>query len=403
MAMKGLKSNIKYYMLLCAKRGARYLYYLGSHIIPPKKNIIMFESSNGRNYTGNPRYIYEEILNQGLDEEFECIWVFENQRTKVPGNAKVVKRSFFKFLYYTLRSGAWVFDSRHLYYLRKHKNTKYIQTWHGTPLKKLGLDMEFIDMSGNQDIESYHDNFTKNTHVWQYLISQNEYSSEIFRRAFDFKGEMLEIGYPRNDILINKNNRDDIDEIKTRLNIPKDKKIILYAPTWRDNEFYEKGRYKFATEMDFDAMYDNLSDEYVMIVKFHYLVKEKMDWSKYNDFIIECNAEWDIQELYLISDMMITDYSSVMFDYSILKRPMVFYTYDLDNYKNNLRDFYFDMIEEVPGPICKTNEEMIDFIKNYTEEEYEAEFGEKYRKWSEKFNPFDDGNASKKIIDLIRE
>ena len=90
-------------------------------------------------------------------------------------------------------------------------------------------------MSGNQDISIYHDDFKKNTALWEYLISQNSYSSEIFKRAFDFKGEMLEIGYPRNDILINKNNPEDIDEIKTSLNIPKDKKIILYAPTWRDS------------------------------------------------------------------------------------------------------------------------------------------------------------------------
>ena len=262
--------------------------------------------------------------------------------------------------------------------------------------------MDYIDMSGNQNIKQYHDDFRKNTSLWQYLIAQNSYSSEIFRHAFDFKGEMLEIGYPRNDILINKNNKEDIDEIKTRLNIPKDKKVILYAPTWRDNEYYEKGKYKFATEMDFDQMKSELSDEYVLIVKFHYLVKENIDWSKYDDFVIECDADWDIQELYLISDMMITDYSSVMFDYSLLKRPMIFYAYDLENYKNNLRDFYFDMINEVPGPICLTNDEMIGFIKNYTEESYKMEFGEKYKNWSEKFNTFDDGNASKKVIDLIR-
>ena len=81
---------------------------------------------------------------------------------------------------------------------------------------------------------------------------------------------------------------------------------------------------------------------------------------------------------------------------------MIFYAYDLENYKNNLRDFYFDMINEVPGPICLTNDEMIGFIKNYTEESYKMEFGEKYKNWSEKFNTFDDGNASKKVIDLIR-
>lgn len=403
MAKSGnMKKRIKDIIFITAKYSARALYYLGSYIIPPNEKIILFESSNGRNYTGNPKSVYEEILNQGLDKEFECVWSLNHTDTEIKGNAKKVRRSFFKFLYYSLRSGAWVFDSRHLYYLRKNKKTKYIQTWHGTPLKKLALDMDYIDMSGNQDINQYHEDFRKNTASWQYLISQNKYSTEIFRRAFDFKGEMLEIGYPRNDILINKNNADDIDEIKTRLNIPKDKKVILYAPTWRDNEYYDKGEYKFATEMDFDQMKSELSDEYVLIVKFHYLVKENIDWSKYEGFVIECDADWDIQELYLISDMMITDYSSVMFDYSILKRPIIFYVYDLENYKNNLRDFYFDMFNEVPGPICLTNDEMIGFIKNYTEESYEMEFGEKYKNWSEKFNKFDDGNASKKIIDLIR-
>ena len=394
--------NIKKILKDMAKYSVRGLYILGSHIIPANEKIILFESGNGRNYSGNPRYIYEEILNQGLNDEFKCVWSLIDTDIKIPGNPVKVRRSYFKFLYYTLRSGAWIFDARHLYYLRKNKKAKYVQTWHGTPLKKLALDMEYMDMNGSQDIERYHQEFRDNSLLWQYLISQNPFSSEIFRSAFDFKGEMLEIGYPRNDILINRNNAEDIDEIKGRFNIPKDKKIILYAPTWRDNQYHDNNEYKFATEMDFDKMHKELGDEYTLIVKFHYLVKENIDWSRYDNFVIECDAEWDIQELYLISDMMITDYSSVMFDYSILKRPMIFFAYDLDNYKNNLRGFYFDMFEEVPGPICQTNEEMIKFIKNYTEEDYQTQFGEKYKKWSEKFNPFDDGNASKKVIELIR-
>ena len=378
-------------------------YNLSSHIVPANKKIILFESSNGRNYTGSPKYIYEEIVNQGLDEEYKCVWSFTDTETEIPGNAIKVKRSFPKFLYYTLRSGTWIMDTRHLYYLKKNKNTKYIQAWHGTPLKKLALDMDYLNTDGNDDINKYHEEFRKNSALWDYLISQNKFSSEIFRRAFDFKGQMLEIGYPRCDILFNKNNEEAIDDIKSRLNIPKDKKIILYAPTWRENQFYNKNAFKFTTEMDFDEMYNQLSDDYILIVKFHYLVKENIDWSKYNDFIIECDADWDIQELYLISDIMITDYSSVMFDYAILKRPIIFFTFDLDDYKNNLRDFYFDMVEEVPGPICKTNEEMIDYIKNFNREDYDNDYGEKYKLFNEKFNQFDDGNASKKVIELIKE
>lgn len=398
-----IKKTIKQFIYDCAKYGARFVYYLGTYILKPKDNIILFESSNGRNYTGNPRYVYEEILNQGLDRQFKCVWIFMHpEKENIPGNPVKVKKPFFKFLYYAIVSGTWIFDSRHLYYLKKNKKTKYIQTWHGTPLKKLGLDMEYIDMSGNKDIAQYHEDFKKNTADWQYLISQNSYSTEIFKRAFAFNGEMLEIGYPRNDILFSKNNDDDISDIKDKFNIPHDKKIILYAPTWRDNQYYHKGEYKFATEMDFDAMKDSLSDDYVLIVKYHYLVKENIDWTKYDDFVIECDAEWDIQELYLISDILITDYSSVMFDYAILRRPMIFFAYDMNLYKEGLRDFYFDMFEEVPGPIVENTDTLIEEIKEIESNNYMERFGEKYDAFQQKYNEFDDGTACKKIIDLIK-
>ncbi len=377
-------------------------YKIGSIFIPVKDNVILFESSNGRNYTGNPKYIYEEMVRQGLDKKYKCIWSFQNPAIEIPGNGEKIKRSRFKFLYYSRRSKFWIFDSRHQYYLRKNKKTKYIQTWHGTPLKKLALDMEKVNMSGHQNIEKYRENFAKNTSAWDYLISQNSYSSEIFKRAFAFDGEMLEIGYPRNDILINENNETKINEIKNKLGIDKNKKIILYAPTWRDNEYYDSGVYKFATEMDFNAMKNALSDDYVLIVKFHYLVKDKINWEDYGDFVIECNEMWDIQELYLISDILITDYSSVMFDYALLNRPILFFTYDMEFYKDNLRDFYFD-INTVPGPLIETTDELVDFIKNNTKEEYFEKYGDKYQAFKEKYNEFDDGKASENIIKLIKE
>ena len=383
------------------KKIVRVGYNIGSYFIPIKKGLILLESSNGRNYSGNPRYIYEEMIKEGLDDK--CIWSFENTNTEIPGKATKVRRSRFKFLYYTLRSEFWIFDSRHLYYLKKNKKTKYIQTWHGTPLKKLGLDMDKVNMSGHDDIEEYKEEFKKNSHKWNYLISQNKYSSEIFKRCFDFKGEMLEIGYPRNDILINKNNQEYINDIKTRLNLPKNKKIILYAPTWRDNEYHEDGVYKFSTKMDFKYMEEELSDDYILIVKYHYLVKDQIDWSKYSDFIVECDEKWDIQELYLISDILITDYSSVMFDYAILKKPMLFYTYDLEFYKNNLRDFYFDMVSTVPGPIIENSKNLTDYIKNFNINEYNKEYSEKYNEFNKKFNEFDDGKASNNIIKIINE
>ena len=258
-------------------------------------------------------------------------------------------------------------------------------------------------MSGHQNIEKYRENFAKNSSTWDYLISQNSYSSEIFKRAFAFDGEMLEIGYPRNDILVNENNETKINEIKSKLGIDKDKKTyfmhqhgeIMNITTAEFTSLQQK------TEMDFNAMKNALSDDYVLIVKFHYLVKDKINWEDYEDFVIECNEMWDIQELYLISDILITDYSSVMFDYALLNRPILFFTYDMEFYKDNLRDFYFD-INTVPGPLIETTEELVDFIKNNTKEEYFEKYGDKYQAFKEKYNEFDDGNASNNIIKLIK-
>lgn len=369
-------------------------------ILPVKKNVILFESNLGRNYTGNPRAVYEEMVRQGLDQEYECVWFFEDPRKKISGNAKVVKRARFQYLYYMAIAKVWVFDCRQPEFLIKRKETSYIQTWHGTPLKKLALDMEQIDSVVSSSIEEYHEQFRKNTATWDYLISQNHFSTETFRRCFDFAGKpIFEVGYPRNDILFRGNSKEYIEKIKRHYHIPLDKKVILYAPTWRDNEFYVQGCYKFVSPLDFKKAQQELGDEYVFLVKYHYLVSDKIDWSEYEGFVYSFNEKIDISRLYLISDMMITDYSSVMFDYSILKRPMLFFAYDLEDYENNLRGFYFDFLKEAPGPISKTTNQLIADIKQYDAKQWE----DKYEKFSRKYNSADDGTASRKIVDKIKE
>ncbi|BBL62181.1 hypothetical protein MARBORIA2_08770 [Methanobrevibacter arboriphilus] len=374
------------------------------------KNIIMFESGNGRNYTGNPKYIYEYLINNSnyeYNDKFKYVWSVKDTKIKIPGNPIKVKKNRLKYLYYTIISAYWIFDARHPEYLLKKSKCKYIQTWHGTPLKKLGLDIENLNMGGKTNIDIYKSEIKNNAKIWDYLIAQNDFSIDAFKTAFNFKGEFLKVGYPRNDILINKKeDKDFILKIKDDLGIlnpeTKNKKIILYAPTWRDNEFYNNEIYKFASQMDFDLLKKELSDEYIMIIKYHYLVQEKIDWNKYSDFIKVADEKWDIQELYLISDMLITDYSSVMFDYALLQRPIIFYTYDLEFYKESLRGFYFDIIEEVPGPIIKNNQELSKYLKNFNLNEYFLDYRNKYSKFTRKYNQYDDGNASKKVSDIIK-
>lgn len=376
---------------------AIFLYYIMYYPLPVKKDMIVFNCSMGRNYTGSPRYIYEYMVEKGLDKKYQCIWVFRNTRTKIPGNGKIAAYGRLRYLYYMAVAGIWVFDCRQPKFLKKKKGVSYIQTWHGTPLKKLALDMDSVAMAGGSDIEKYKKEFTRDSSMWDYLISQNPFSSKIFRRCFDFHKTLLEFGYPRNDMLINENREDKIRQLKESWGLPGDKKIILYAPTWRDDEFSTEGAYQFRPKLDFSLLKEALQEDYVMIVKYHYLINDSVDWSPYSGFVCQFDASYDISGMYLVSDMLITDYSSVMFDYSVLKRPILFYCYDLEKYKNQLRGFYFDFQKEAPGPISETTQALIADIIHYRARDYE----EKYKAFSEKYNPWDDGQASGKVVDLI--
>lgn len=381
-----------------AKQLVIVLYHIMCHVCPVKQNRIVFDSNLGKSYAGNPKYIYEHLMKNGYDLVWDCVWFYEDNPYNIPGKSKQVQYGRLRYLYYMATAKIWIFDSRQPEFLVRRKGTYYIQTWHGTPLKKLALDMDDVFMVGESDIDTYKKHFRKNVGTWDYLISQNPFSSETFRRAFDFKKEMLEYGYPRNDILFLENSEEGMKRYRQKLGLPLDKKVILYAPTWRDDEFSEDDKYSFRPRISFEQLQKELGDEYVMIVKYHYLIMDAVDWSPYEGFVYHFDHSRDIAELFLVSDILITDYSSVMFDYSILKRPMFFYAYDLNKYENELRGFYFSYTEEMPGPISTTTEELVRDIQCYDSKAYE----EQYKKFNEKYNCLDDGKSSERVLNLMK-
>jgi CDP-glycerol glycerophosphotransferase len=210
---------------------------------------------------------------------------------------------------------------------------------------------------------------------------------------------MLETGYPRNDIM-HWDNKDEIaDKIRERLGIPKDKKTVLYAPTWRDDEYYTKGQYKFTLKLDLRLMKEELGDEYVILLRTHYFIADSIDVTGLEGFAYNVSRYDDISELYLISDFLITDYSSVFFDYANLKRPMLFYTYDLEKYRDVLRGFYIDIEEELPGPLLFTTEEIIDSLRNM--DELVEKYKDKYEAFYDKFCAWEDGHASDRVAEAV--
>lgn len=214
-----------------------------------------------------------------------------------------------------------------------------------------------------------------------------------------FENTMLETGYPRNDIL-HAPDRDKLAfEIRCKLGIPSDKKTILYAPTWRDDEYYGKGQYKFELQMDLDYMKEKLGDEYVLLLRTHYFIADALDVSALGGFALNLSKYDDISELYLISDILITDYSSVFFDYANLKRPMLFFTYDLEKYRDVLRGFYIDIEKEVPGPLLFTTEEVVEAVKNIAS--IEKEYAARYEVFYNRFCEWEDGHSSQKVVESV--
>ncbi|WP_261131771.1 CDP-glycerol glycerophosphotransferase family protein [Bacillus sp. Marseille-Q3570] len=380
------------------KKMYKVVFYLLGRIMPADQKLVMFESFLGKQYSDSPRAIYEYMLENHPD--YKMYWSVDRRHLKffADKDVKYVRRFSISWLLLMTRAKYWVSNSRLPLWIPKPKHTIYLQTWHGTPLKRLAADMDEVHMPGT-NTRKYKENFLREASKWDYLVSPNAYSSEIFQRAFAFDKKMIESGYPRNDFLINCNDLENMNQLKERMNLPMDKKIILYAPTWRDNQFYAKGKYKFDLQLDLDKIREELGDEYIVLLRMHYLVAENLDLSGYEDFVYDFSFHEDIRELYLISDILITDYSSVFFDYANLKRPMLFFVYDIDDYRDNLRGFYFDFEEKAPGPLTQTTEEIIKEIKLIEENGFLP--SETTKEFYKKFCYLESGESSKRVVDEV--
>ncbi len=373
---------------------ARFLYVHWFLKLDMKDNWVVCESFLAKNYSDSPKYIYEYIQ-KNYPGRYKFIWIINDKKSKIPYKHTKVKRFSIRYCYYLARSKYYIFNSRQPVWVKKRKDNVFLQTWHGSPLKRLVFDIEDISSASSR----YKKQFYKQSRSWDYLVAPNQYSSDIFRRSFMYKKEMLETGYPRNDILHGKDKRQMADKLRDKLGIPKDKKTILYAPTWRDDEYYGKGKYKFSLELDLKLLRERLSDEYVLLLRTHYFIADKVDVTGVEDFVYNLSKYDDIAELYLISDILVTDYSSVFFDYANLKRPMLFYMYDLEKYRDVLRGFYIDVEKELPGPIIFTSEELVRAIEDI--DSIARQYEDKYKKFYYKICDWEEGNASKKVAEAV--
>jgi len=368
---------------------------------------VVFDAFMGKKYADSPKEIFEYMLHDKKYKDYTFVWIlgksvrkfwrfYLNPRVKiVPYGTKEYFRSYARAKY-------WVTNSRLQLIQKTHSEQVYLQCWHGTPLKRLGHDI-LTEGSGenkytNDEISKQYDDETKKL---DYFVSPSQFASNCFRSAFalDKFGKtnaIIEEGYPRNDPLVNTTDRD-IQRLRKKYQIPRGKKTILYAPTWRDDS-REDGRYVYKPVTDFDYLRDKLSDEWVILFRPHYFIANTFNFRKYEGFIYDVSDIEDINELYLISDVLMTDYSSVFFDYANLKRSMIFYMYDLEHYAKDLRGFYLDL-KTLPGDIVKTEKEIVGILKDTLK--YEEKHQKQYQAFHDKFNYLDDGEATKRVAGRI--
>jgi CDP-glycerol glycerophosphotransferase len=342
----------------------------------PPKRAVFFESFYGQYASCNPRAIDRAIAT--LLPTVERYWSVKDASVAVPDGAQAIIEGSEEW--WRIRGSARliVINDWMRKRFRRRSHQTVLQTWHGTMLKKIGMDRQ--RRAPRAMVASWLE-----SRRWDVLLAQNSFSSKIFRSAYKFTGPIWEEGYPRDDVLTS----GDAAAVRARLGIEEGVTAVLYAPTWRDD------RPDQVDHLDVARFADSLGPDFVTLIRGHSrTLAPGRDLHGTN--VIDVTGYPDVSELFLAADLMITDYSSVMFDFSVTGKPILFYTPDLEHYRKQLRGFYFDLIEVAPGPVVETADELISLIRQ--RDAVHAEYADKYALWRERFNPRDDGHAAERVV-----
>lgn len=350
--------------------------------LPLKSKNIVFESFWGKEFSDNPKAIYEYIDENMKD--YNTFWAMQDTLPLINGNAKMLQIGTADYYRELARTKFLINNVNFPNHYIKRDDAIEINTMHGVPLKKMGFDFE--DDFPNEKAKEL---FQEKINRWDYVISPSKYVSKIIRSAFNYKKEILEYGYPRNDELFSDYSQE-INVVKEKLGVPLNKKVILYAPTWRQRGVMD-------VQIDFDRWEREFSDKYVLVVRYHHYNSPTISKTKYSNFVYNGNdSDVTVNDLMKMSDILITDYSSIMFDFSLLNKSMLFYVYDKEEYDDVLRGMYFDLTEEFPQ-ICFDQEE--DLIKGIHHINQLSQYTKTIAK---RFNEFDNGHASQRVAEFIR-
>lgn len=344
---------------------------------------LYLESWFGKSFSDNPA-----PLADALRGDFKDIYVGVVDRSvEVPDFVKPVIVGSSAWWEVTTTSRVVVNNSWMPSYFKRRAGQKVVQTWHGTPLKKLGFDR-----SQHEGRASTPKSFAWGSSKWDVLVSPNGYSTEILRRAYTYDGRIAEVGYPRNDVLSAGSGVG--DRVRSTLGIGPDETVVVYAPTFRE------GQYDRSAFCDVEALARKLGSGYRLVVRGHSAtLRAGSDHRAAN--VLDVTTYPESSHILAIADVLVTDYSSVMFDFTATGRPIVFFTPDMDRYSKDGRGVYFDLNAKAPGPVIRQERALADAIRRaWLDRGSESA---KYDAWVARFNAYDDGGATERLASIVRE
>jgi len=375
----------------------RFYYYIGTGFlnflklfVKTEGKLILFNSYGGKKFDDSPRAIYQAMIQSPDFAGYDFVWAFmEPEQFDIPVGRKIKADTFGYFLT-ALKARCWVTNSsleRGLGFTGKH--TFFLNTWHGTPIKKMGRDIK----AGNQSFVS------KNTWNMDVMTAQSRYEAETFAHAFSLPEDVCQVcGLARNDVLAEADAAIQ-KQYRRELGIDEEKKVILYAPTFREYQKNENMQCILQLPVDFGVWKEKLGDTYIVLLRAHYEAVQNMDLEQYKGFVVDVSVHLSLNTLMIASDILISDYSSIIFDYAILNRPILCFAYDYDKYEES-RGMYFDIRKWLPGGTI-TQKALLELIAGL---ENEAAYRQAVEKTTAFRNSFVEvyGTATENALELIK-
>ena len=350
---------------------------------------IVYQSFEGR-YSDNPRALHEALMRQG--DLHEHVWLADPRHLgEFPVGVETVPYGGAACIA-VLESADLVIANTHtdLPWTKKPGAT-YLQTWHGTPLKRIHWDVLWAP-GGRLD------RLQGDVDQWDLLVSPNPFATEAMRGAFRYAGEVLETGYPRNDRLLAADRDEVRARVRAQLGVPDRATAVLYTPTWRDDFVFAGGDDALELHLDVAAFDARLGADHVLLLRTHYMLTGRLG-ALAHPSVRDVSAHPEVGELYLAADVLVTDYSSTMFDFAITGRPQAFFAYDLEHYRSQQRGFYLDFEPEVPGPVAETTEDLLAALEDL--DGLRERYAGRYARFRERFTALEDGRASERVLERL--